>query len=90
MMFRYLGWTEAADLIVKGLNGAIGSKRVTYDFARHDGGREGNQVLRVRREHHRAHVRDRFRMAVAMGDGPRSNRKLTEDERAIPAQAATS
>jgi len=34
MMFRYLGWTEAADLIVKGLNGAIGSKRVTYDFAR--------------------------------------------------------
>jgi isocitrate dehydrogenase len=34
MMFRHLGWTEAADLIVKGLNGAIGSKRVTYDFAR--------------------------------------------------------
>jgi isocitrate dehydrogenase len=34
MMFRYLGWTEAADLILRGLNGAIGSKRVTYDFAR--------------------------------------------------------
>src|SRR6202167_3789112 len=34
MMFRYLGWTEAADLILKGLNGAIASKRVTYDFAR--------------------------------------------------------
>ena len=34
MMFRYLGWNEAADLILKGLNGAIGSKRVTYDFAR--------------------------------------------------------
>jgi isocitrate dehydrogenase len=34
MMFRYLGWGEAADLIIKGLNGAIGSKRVTYDFAR--------------------------------------------------------
>jgi isocitrate dehydrogenase len=34
MMFRYLGWGEAADLIVKGLNGAIASKRVTYDFAR--------------------------------------------------------
>lgn len=34
MMFRYLGWNEAADLIIKGLNGAIGSKRVTYDFAR--------------------------------------------------------
>jgi isocitrate dehydrogenase len=34
MMLRYLGWTEAADLIIKGLNGAIASKRVTYDFAR--------------------------------------------------------
>jgi isocitrate dehydrogenase len=34
MMFRYMNWTEAADLILKGLNGAIGSKRVTYDFAR--------------------------------------------------------
>jgi isocitrate dehydrogenase len=34
MMLRYMGWTEAADLILKGLNGAIGSKRVTYDFAR--------------------------------------------------------
>jgi isocitrate dehydrogenase len=34
MMFRYLGWNEAADLIIKGLNGAIASKKVTYDFAR--------------------------------------------------------
>ncbi|MCS7013379.1 MAG: NADP-dependent isocitrate dehydrogenase [Chloroherpetonaceae bacterium] len=34
MMLRYLGWTEAADLIIKGLNGAIGQKTVTYDFAR--------------------------------------------------------
>jgi isocitrate dehydrogenase len=34
MMFRYMGWTEVADLILKGLNGAIASKRVTYDFAR--------------------------------------------------------
>jgi isocitrate dehydrogenase len=34
MMLRYMGWVEAADLILKGLNGAIGSKRVTYDFAR--------------------------------------------------------
>ncbi len=41
MMLRYLGWTEAADLIIKGLNGAIGSKRVTYDFARQmEGGTE--------------------------------------------------
>jgi isocitrate dehydrogenase len=34
MMFRHLGWTEVADLIIKGVEGAIGSKRVTYDFAR--------------------------------------------------------
>jgi len=34
MMLRYMGWAEAADLIIKGLNGAIASKRVTYDFAR--------------------------------------------------------
>ena len=34
MMLRYLGWTEAADLIIKGMNGAIGQKRVTYDFER--------------------------------------------------------
>jgi isocitrate dehydrogenase len=34
MMFRYLGWTEVAYLILKGLNGAIASKKVTYDFAR--------------------------------------------------------
>src|SRR5450432_3168651 len=41
MMLRYLGWKEAADLIIKGVDGAIGSKRVTYDFARlMDGGTE--------------------------------------------------
>ncbi|NUN68814.1 MAG: isocitrate dehydrogenase (NADP(+)) [Bacteroidetes bacterium] len=41
MMFRYMGWTEAADLIVKGMNGAIGAKSVTYDFARlMDGAKE--------------------------------------------------
>jgi isocitrate dehydrogenase len=34
MMLRHLGWTEAADLIVKGLEGAIGDAIVTYDFAR--------------------------------------------------------
>jgi isocitrate dehydrogenase len=34
MMLRYMGWTEAADLVLKGLNGAIGGGRVTYDFAR--------------------------------------------------------
>jgi isocitrate dehydrogenase len=38
MLLRYIGWNEAADLIIKGLNGAIASKRVTYDFARQTGG----------------------------------------------------
>src|SRR5262245_13739253 len=34
MMFRHMGWSEAADLIVKGMDGAIAAKQVTYDFAR--------------------------------------------------------
>ncbi len=34
MMLRYMGWTEAADLIIKGMDGAIAAKTVTYDFAR--------------------------------------------------------
>ncbi|MCH8276932.1 MAG: NADP-dependent isocitrate dehydrogenase [Bacteroidetes bacterium] len=34
MMFRYMKWDEAAELIVKGLEGAIGAKTVTYDFER--------------------------------------------------------
>jgi len=34
MMFRYLGWKEVADLIVKGMEGAIAAKTVTYDFER--------------------------------------------------------
>lgn len=34
MMLRYMGWEEAADLIVEGIEKAIGSKRVTYDFHR--------------------------------------------------------
>jgi len=34
MMLRHMGWLEAADLIIKGMNGAIAGKQVTYDFAR--------------------------------------------------------
>jgi isocitrate dehydrogenase len=34
MMFRYMGWDEAADLILKGMRGAIGARTVTYDFHR--------------------------------------------------------
>jgi isocitrate dehydrogenase len=34
MMLRHMGWDEAADKVVRGMGGAIASKRVTYDFAR--------------------------------------------------------
>jgi isocitrate dehydrogenase len=34
MMLRHMGWGEAADLVVKGMDGAIAAKKVTYDFAR--------------------------------------------------------
>jgi isocitrate dehydrogenase len=36
MMLRYMGWTEAADLIIKGMEGAIAAKQVTYDLARNE------------------------------------------------------
>jgi isocitrate dehydrogenase len=36
MMLRYIGWLEAADLIIKGMEGAIGAKQVTYDLARNE------------------------------------------------------
>jgi isocitrate dehydrogenase len=34
LMLRYMGWNEAADLIIKGMDAAIGAKKVTYDFHR--------------------------------------------------------
>jgi len=41
MMLRYLGWSEAADLVLRGMDGAIGERIVTYDFARQmEGARE--------------------------------------------------
>jgi isocitrate dehydrogenase len=41
MMLRHLGWDEAADLVIKGMDGAISAKTVTYDFARMtDGAKE--------------------------------------------------
>ena len=33
MMLRHMGWAEAADLIIKGISGAITAKTVTFDFA---------------------------------------------------------
>jgi isocitrate dehydrogenase len=53
MMLRYMGWTEAADCVLKGMDGAISSRTVTYDFARlMEGAREvrcsefGDAVIR--------------------------------------------
>ena len=34
VLLRHMGWTEAADLIIKGMEGAIEAKTVTYDFER--------------------------------------------------------
>jgi len=36
MMLRYMGWSEAADLVIVGMEGAIGAKQVTYDLARNE------------------------------------------------------
>ena len=36
MMLRYMGWTEAADRVIAGMEGAIGAKQVTYDLARNE------------------------------------------------------
>lgn len=44
MMLRYMGWTEAADLILKGLDATIQQKYVTYDFAR---GMEGSTEVKT-------------------------------------------
>jgi len=56
MMLRYLGWTEAADLVIRGMDGAITARTVTYDFARlMEGAREvktsefGDAVIRAMR-----------------------------------------
>ncbi len=48
MMLRYLGWTEAADLIIKGMDGAISAKTVTYDFERLMKAEGDTQVRKVK------------------------------------------
>ena len=45
MMLRYMGWTEAADLVLKGVKGAIQKKQLTYDLAR---ARAGKRLIRVK------------------------------------------
>ena len=44
-MLRHMGWTEAADLIVKGMEGAINARIVTYDFERL---MDGDKLLKCR------------------------------------------
>ncbi|MCC6659415.1 MAG: isocitrate dehydrogenase (NADP(+)) [Phycisphaerales bacterium] len=48
MMLRYMGWTEAADLVIKGMEGAIGAKTVTYDFERLMKAEGDTQVKKVK------------------------------------------
>jgi isocitrate dehydrogenase len=48
MMLRYLGWTDAADLIIKGMDGAISAKTVTYDFERLMKAEGDTQVKKVK------------------------------------------
>ena len=55
MMLEYMSWQEAADLIVKGLEKAIGAKTVTYDFERLMERREEGEVQRVRERDDQAH-----------------------------------
>jgi len=53
MMFRHLGWNEAAELVIKGMDGAIAAKTVTYDFERQMEGAKlvkcsefGNEIIK--------------------------------------------
>ncbi|MCC6677086.1 MAG: NADP-dependent isocitrate dehydrogenase [Phycisphaerales bacterium] len=48
MMLRYMGWAEAADLIIKGMDGAISAKTVTYDFERLMKAEGDTQVKKVK------------------------------------------
>src|SRR4029078_5014606 len=48
MMFRHMGWNEAADLIIKGMDAAISARTVTYDFARLMKQESGGSVTEVK------------------------------------------
>ena len=56
MMLRHLGWREAADLVVQGMEGAISAATVTYDFERLMTGATLLKCSRIRRRHHRQDV----------------------------------
>ena len=55
MMLRHMGWSEAAELVIKGMDGAIGAKTVTYDFARLMEGAKEVKCSEFGERHHRAH-----------------------------------
>ena len=57
MMLRYMGWTEAADLIIKGMDGAISARDRDLRLRPPDGGREGSEVQPVRRRGDRHDVK---------------------------------
>ena len=63
MMLRHLGWNEAADLIVKGMDGAIAAKTRDLRLRAPDGGRDGTEDVGVRRRHYQEHVDDVQRRA---------------------------
>ena len=66
MMLRYMGWNEAADLGPQGAQWRDWGEEGYLRLRQADGGRNRDQVLRVRRRHHRRDVRD------APGNPPRS------------------
>jgi isocitrate dehydrogenase len=56
VVLRHMQWFEAADLIVKGMEGAIAAKTVTYDFERLMEGAKLLKCSRVWRRDYREHV----------------------------------
>ena len=55
MMLRYMGWNEAADLIIRGMEGAIAREDRHLRLRPHDARREGSEVQRIRRGGREAH-----------------------------------
>jgi isocitrate dehydrogenase len=86
MMLRYMGWTEAADLIVKGLEGAITAKTVTYDFAR---GMDGAKEIKCS-EFGAAIVNwmDKTAKAPAAAKSPAAKKAVVKKPAAKPAKKA--
>ena len=76
MMLRHLGWTEAADLVIKGIERRYREQESHLRFRPFDGWGDRNQVLGVRRQHHRAH-------GIAKGYRATPNRGNPDSRRAL-------